>query len=195
MLGEDGRSITFKSCPYVFRVRRCAMGMMRGRDLMRVLGFFLFIQLAMTGPGAVWAAEKKMPAFSLLGLGDSVERVSSEKYEGKVVLVNFWATWCPPCRREIPSLIRLHDENRDNGFTVIGISMDKGDRSKISDFVKRIGINYPVALGTPEVARSFGAMGTIPATFLIDRQGRIVRKYPGYTTYEKMAKDLKELMD
>ncbi len=171
------------------------MGMMRGRDLMRALGFFLFIQLALPGPGAVWAAEKNMPAFSLPGIGGSAELVSSEKYQGKVILVNFWATWCPPCRREIPSLIRLYHENRDNGFTVIGISMDRGDRRKISDFVTKIGIDYPVALGTPEVARSFGAMGTIPATFLMNRQGRIVKKYPGYTTYEKMAEDLKELME
>ncbi len=136
-----------------------------------------------------------MPEFQLPGVGDSPEVVRSNDYQGKVVLVNFWATWCPPCRREIPSLIRLQEENRHKGFVVIGISMDKSAPDKVAAFVKKIGVNYPVALGNKEIATSFGALGTIPSSFLVDRNGMVVKKYPGYTTYEKMAKDIKKMMD
>lgn len=144
---------------------------------------------------ASWSADKKMPAFSLAGLGDSPQVISSENYKGKVLLVNFWATWCPPCRREIPSLVRIHEENNKKNFTVIGISMDKSKKEKVDAFVKKIGVTYPVGLGNNDIARSFGALGAIPSSFLIDENGVIVKKYPGYTTYEKMAKDVQALID
>lgn len=162
---------------------------------MRGVTFFLIIQVGLAGLATGWAAGQDMAAFSLPGIGDSPLLVSSGDHQDKVLLVNFWATWCPPCRREIPSLVHLQEENRDKGFTVIGISMDKSDKAKVSAFVKKLGVNYPVALANKEVARSFGAMGTIPSSFLVDANGKIVKRYPGYTTYEKMAKDVAELLE
>ena len=170
------------------------MGMTHKRMLVQIGLFFLLIQLGAGGLAAEAWARNEMPTFSLPGLGDSSLTVRSDDFKGKVLLVNFWATWCPPCRREIPSLVRLQEENSDKGFTVVGISMDKSAKEKVSLFVKKIGVNYPIALGTQEVARSFGALGAIPSSFLVDRKGQIVKKYPGYTTYEKMAKDVEELL-
>ncbi|MBU0682006.1 MAG: TlpA family protein disulfide reductase [Proteobacteria bacterium] len=170
------------------------MSTSQGKVLVRVGAFCLFIQLSFSGVPMLLAAEKNMPVFSLPGLGASEAMVRSDDFNGKVVLVNFWATWCPPCRREIPSLVRLQEENSDKGFTVIGISMDKSASDKVSQFVEKMGVNYPMALGSNEVARSFGALGTIPSTFLVDASGMIVKKYPGYTTYEKMAEDVKDLL-
>jgi peroxiredoxin len=91
--------------------------------------------------------------------------------------------------------VRLQAENSDRGFTVLGISMDKGDPGKVAAFIKTLGVTYPMALGTAEVARAFGAQGAIPFSFLVDVDGAIVKRYPGYTTYEKMAKDISELLE
>lgn len=154
----------------------------------------LLLMVLVLGVGAAWGAAAPMPEFQLSGVGDSQPAVRSEVFKGKVLLVNFWATWCPPCRKEIPSLIRLHQENSGKGFSVIGISMDKSAPDKVAKFVKKITVNYPIALGTNEIATSFGASGAIPSTFLVNASGMIVKRYPGYTTYEKMAKDLKELL-
>lgn len=154
----------------------------------------LFTLLLLLNVGTIWGAGMAMPAFQLAGVGDSPPTLRSEDFAGKVLLVNFWATWCPPCRKEIPSLIRLQQENRDKGLIVIGISMDKSASDKVARFIDKIGVNYPVAMGTNEIAHSFGAAGTIPSTFLVDTSGMIVKRYPGYTTYEKMAKDLEEVL-
>ncbi len=154
----------------------------------------LLFMVLLLNVGTTWGASLPMPEFELPGVGDSSQTVRSENFKGKVLLVNFWATWCPPCRKEIPSLVRLHQENREKGFTVIGISMDKSAPEKVAKFIAKIGVNYPIALGTNDIAKSFGASGTIPSTFLVDASGTIVKRYPGYTTYEKMAKDLKTLL-
>ncbi len=159
---------------------------------MRVATILVLLVLS---AGTSWGAGQAMPDFQLVGVGDSPLQVRSEDFKGKVLLVNFWATWCPPCRREIPSLVRLQEENSGKGFTVLGISMDKSGRDKVATFVKKIGVNYPIAMGTNDIARSFGAMATIPSSFLVSRDGLIVKRYPGYTTYEKMAKDVKELLE
>ncbi|MFN3429489.1 MAG: peroxiredoxin family protein [Candidatus Sericytochromatia bacterium] len=100
-------------------------------------------------------------------------------YRGKVVLVNFWATWCPPCRREIPDFIRVQNTLRGKGFEIVGISLDEGGAEAVAPFAMEMGINYAVALGNEQVVASYGGIRGIPTSFLIDRQGRLVRTYPG----------------
>lgn len=100
-------------------------------------------------------------------------------YRGKVVLVNFWATWCPPCRHEIPDFIRTQARLRSRGFEILGLSLDEGGAEAVAPFAQRIGINYEVVLGNQEVASLYGGIRGIPTSFLIDRKGHIARVFPG----------------
>lgn len=99
-------------------------------------------------------------------------------YRGKVVLVNFWATWCPPCREEIPSLIALQNRYKDQ-LQIIGIAQDSGSAADVEAFAKNMGINYPVVLATPDIERSFPPTAYLPTTFIVDREGKIAQKHVG----------------
>jgi cytochrome c biogenesis protein CcmG/thiol:disulfide interchange protein DsbE len=109
------------------------------------------------------------------------KNVQLSRFRGKVVVVEFWATWCPPCKATIPGLIALQEKYTDKGLVVLGISIDEGDdlASKLSAFSKEHKINYPILIGTEEVARAYGVM-SIPATFLIGRDQKIISAYKGY---------------
>jgi peroxiredoxin len=92
---------------------------------------------------------------------------------GHVVLVNFWATWCLPCRVEMPGFQAVYDRKKDEGFVVLGISTDAGGRDGVVRFLKDHGITYPVALASGDVAQRFGGVNLLPSSFLMDRKGRI----------------------
>jgi peroxiredoxin len=93
--------------------------------------------------------------------------------KGQVVLVNFWATWCPPCRAEMPGFQKVYDARHADGFTVVGVSMDEGPRPQVASFLRDHTISYPVAVATPEVVAAFGGIDSFPTSFLIDREGRV----------------------
>jgi len=143
---------------------------------------------------ALALANKTAPEFQFQAINTS-ETIHSRAYQGTVMLVNFWATWCPPCRKEIPSLIKLQNEFHDQGFTVIGISVDQDGNSGVKKFADKMGINYPVGQGSTEIAKNFGPIAGIPASFLINRKGDIVKSYPGYATHEQLKKDIEELIN
>ena len=116
------------------------------------------------------------PDFSLQDLSGQPLNLAS--YRGKVVLLDFWATWCTPCRAEIPRFVEFQDRYRDQGLQVIGISMDDGPKP-VLDFYREFKMNYPVALGNEKVAQAYGGVLGLPVTFLIDRDGRVAAKYVG----------------
>lgn len=116
------------------------------------------------------------PAFSLPGLDG--QPVSIEAQRGKVVLLNFWATWCKPCRAEIPDLIALQKEYAGK-LQIIGISIDDDSPEVVRDFVREKGINYPVAMATPELRNLYGGVPALPTSFIVDPQGRVVQKHTG----------------
>ena len=105
-------------------------------------------------------------------------RISMADLKGKVVLVNFWATWCPPCREEIPDLIALQEKYRDR-LQIVGISQDSGSTEGVRRFVEAHHINYPIVMSTPEIERLFPNVYALPTSFLIDRDGRIAQKHVG----------------
>ena len=118
------------------------------------------------------------PAYTLVTLdGDTIR---SADLSGKVVVVNFWATWCAPCRLEMPSLQALHERTDSSEVVVLGLSTDVGGGSSIRDFLTERDITYPVGRATPEHRRAFGGIGGIPTTFVIDPEGVIRHKVVGY---------------
>jgi thiol-disulfide isomerase/thioredoxin len=101
------------------------------------------------------------------------EEIRLADLRGKVVLVNFWATWCAPCRIEMPGFEKLYREKRDDGFVLIGVSTDKTGRAGVREFLRERDITYPVAMESRDLALAFGGISAIPTSFLIDRQGVI----------------------
>ncbi|MNX67211.1 Thiol-disulfide oxidoreductase ResA [compost metagenome] len=93
--------------------------------------------------------------------------------------MNFWATWCPPCRAEIPDFIQVRASLNAKGFEIIGISLDEGGAKDVVPFAKEYGITYPLALGNQDVVDRYGGIRGIPTSFLLDRTGNIVQKWPG----------------
>lgn len=108
------------------------------------------------------------------------ETVSLESYRGQVVLVNFWATWCPPCRLEMPGFQRVYEDKRDDGFVVIALSTDRGDQQAVREFVEKRDLTFPVAMATGGVVNGFGSVRALPTSFLIDREGRIRQEVKGF---------------
>ena len=117
-----------------------------------------------------------VPAFTVTDLDG--KSTSSAEWHGKVVLVNFWATWCPPCRAEIPDLVALQEKYKDR-LVVLGISEDEGDVGIVRRYASEQKINYPIVMSTPELRHAFPAVMALPTTFVIDPDGKLVQKNVG----------------
>ena len=116
------------------------------------------------------------PEFKLTGLDGKPVTLADSK--GKVILLNFWATWCGPCRAEIPDLVELQDKYKER-LQILGLVVDDDDEDAIKDFVEKFGINYPVALATNDIRMQYGGIAALPTSFVLDAEGRIVQKHEG----------------
>ena len=125
------------------------------------------------------ASRKPAPDWRLSDVDGKSVKLSD--FKGKVITLNFWATWCPPCRAEIPGFVALQRKYADKGFTVIGVSLDEQGPSVVKPFMGRLGMNYPVVMGDKKIVDAYGGITAIPTTFVIDRQGNIVNAYQGFT--------------
>ncbi len=139
-----------------------------------VTGFFLLPQCG---------KEKKSPAglapdFTLKTLDG--EEITLSQLKGKVVMLDFWATWCAPCRESIPHLVKLYKNYHENGFELIGMDLDKGDIETVRKFVKSMDIPYPIVVAPEDVSRNYRVTG-IPATILIDKEGNIRERIAGFS--------------
>ena len=119
------------------------------------------------------------PEFSLKTL--TGEEMSLANNKGKTLLIDFWATWCGPCRESIPHLVHLHKTYQGQGLAVVGLSMDKGDPKTVDHFAKSLDIPYPIAIAPEEIARAYGVNG-LPTIVLIDKEGKIREKIVGFNT-------------
>jgi thiol-disulfide isomerase/thioredoxin len=141
------------------------------------------------------AAGKPAPEIKLKDLND--KDVALADYKGKVVLVNFWATWCDPCRVEIPWLIDMQAKYGAKGFTVVGVAMDDEGKSVVAPFVakelfdvngQKLPMSYPILIGNDDASNKFGGILGFPTSFLISRDGKQIVRFQGLKSYDEIAK-------
>ena len=154
------------------------------------VGFYLFpvVKNRIAFAGSKLAINEMAPGFSLNNLSCKDVRLSDFKW--KVVLVNFWASWCPPCKMEIPGFQKVYGAYKDKGFTIIGIATD--DVS--SSFIKDMGMTYPVVMANGKVIRDYGNITGMPTSFLVDKDGRIIKKVMGMYFESSLKNDLENAL-
>ncbi len=155
----------------------------------------LLVALSLFSPLAAkqLQAATKMPSFELEDVLTG-KTIDSRSFNGKSLLVIFFATWCPPCVQEIPNLIKLQNQYRDNGFSVVAISVDQ-EKNVVQKMVTRKEVNYPVMMADKAVTRNFGGVYGIPTSFLVSSKGTVVKKYSGYVPHSVLVKDLEQIIN
>ena len=148
---------------------------------------FLFV------PITVLAQDSKLPALRLKDIQGRRLRLSD--YRGKVVLINFWATWCPPCRTEIPDLVRLQNDYRSRGLRVIGVTYPPQKPAEVRRFIRKAKVNYPVALGGKGTKLLFTSSETLPMTIVVGRDGRVQEIIEGILLPEEFEQKIKPLLE
>lgn len=146
---------------------------------------FVVVGLFTIGTSTVEAQEA--PDFTLVDVKG--ENVSLSDFKGKVIILNFWATWCGPCKMEIPSFIELQDKYRDD-LVILGVSLDQSGPAAVVPYVEQSGINYPIVYGNGQVVQAYGGVRGIPTTFIIDRDFNINKKYVGYREHSVFENDV-----
>ncbi|MCI0485228.1 MAG: TlpA family protein disulfide reductase [Blastocatellia bacterium] len=141
---------------------------------------------------SVKRAKPSTPDFNLKDI--SGKEVKLSDFKGKVVVVNFWATWCGPCVAEIPSFVKLREQYHGRGLEIIGISLDRDSPERVARFAKKFNMNYPVVMGTQEAVASFGSMDAIPTTFIIDRRGQVHSRHIGLMSFNEAENEILPLL-
>jgi cytochrome c biogenesis protein CcmG/thiol:disulfide interchange protein DsbE len=138
-------------------------------------------------------SERKVaPEFALKDADGKVVHLSD--YRGKVVLLDFWATWCGPCKIEIPWFMDMQRKNKDRGFEVLGVAMDDEGWEVVKPFLGNLGVNYRVVMGNDTVAATYGGVDALPSTFLIDRTGKIAAVHIGLTSKKDFEDGVEQLL-
>jgi cytochrome c biogenesis protein CcmG/thiol:disulfide interchange protein DsbE len=168
-----------------------------------LVGFFVivgyFLQGRSSGPQTVRAASVKpdkerhtAPEFTLKDADGKTVHLAD--YKGKVVLLDFWATWCPPCKVEIPWFMDIERKNKDKGFAVLGVAMDDNGWEDVKPFLSEMKVNYRVVVGDDDIAKAYGGVEDLPTTFLIDRQGKIAAIHLGLASRKDFEDGVEELL-
>jgi cytochrome c biogenesis protein CcmG/thiol:disulfide interchange protein DsbE len=143
-------------------------------------------------PASVLRQETKAPQFELRDINGRTVRLTD--YRGKVVLINFWATWCPPCRAEMPDLVRLQREYGKEGLQIIGITYPPEKKTRVRRFARSLKVNYPIILGTREIKDRFSSEETLPLTVVINRNGKVSDIIGGILLREEFDEKIKPLL-
>jgi thiol-disulfide isomerase/thioredoxin len=134
------------------------------------------------------------PDFTLSVLAGNGKTVQLSSLRGKPVVVNFWATYCEPCKNEMPSLAELQKKYEPDGLQVLGIVMDDPGEQTILNFAHKLGVNYPVLIGTNKVADTYGGVDGLPTTFYLDRSGKVVDRVLGGVSKENIEESIKKAL-
>lgn len=143
-------------------------------------------------PQATTTGMKVAPDFALQSLDGKTVHLSD--FRGKAILLNFWATWCEPCKVEMPWIVDLQKKYAPEGLQVLGVAMDDAGPQEIAKFTQQMGVNYPVVIGKDEVADSYGGLPFLPTTFYIGRDGKIVDKVLGIKGRGEIEDDIKKAL-
>ena len=135
---------------------------------------------------------KSLPGFRLED--QSGTQVTNLEIEGKVVLLNFWATWCGPCRTEMPWFVEFQDRYQDSGFTVLAVSVDQQGWEVVRPFIEEQGLNFPVFVGDRDFGEGFGGVNVLPTTFIVDRTGKITARHRGLIDKSEYEKEIEALL-
>ncbi len=138
------------------------------------------------------AIGSQAPDFDLKVLGGQGKTLQLSSLKGKAVIVSFWATWCEPCKIEMPWLVELQKKYGPQGLQVVGVALDDADEKTISDFARKMKVNYPVVIGTERVADMYGGVVALPITFWLDRSGKIVDHVMGLESESEMEESIKK---
>ena len=138
------------------------------------------------------AGRQTVPPFALADVSGNL--IDSSRFAGKPTVVNFFATWCPPCREEIPGFVAVYEKYKDRGLEVVGISLDTDTRGNLPGFIMNNRIGYRILLGNPATVRAFGAGSAIPATFFIGRDGEIRHVHVGYMDRDTFDREVRKLL-
>ena len=132
------------------------------------------------------------PDFALASLDGSTLKLSD--FRGKAVLLNFWATWCEPCKIEMPWFVELQKKYGPQGLQILGVAMDDSGKKDISEFAKKMGVNYPIVLGKEAVGDQYGGVQYLPSTFFIDREGKVVERVFGLVSRSEIESDIQKAL-
>jgi peroxiredoxin len=137
---------------------------------------------------------KAAPDFELQDVTTG-KKVRLADYKGKAVLLNFWATWCPPCKIEIPWFVDLQKQYGGEGLVVVGVAMDDASQQEIAKFAQDMGINYPILQGSEKVGDAYGGVEALPTTFYIGRDGKIVDRAFGLHSHSEVERSVKAVLN
>jgi len=135
---------------------------------------------------------KPAPSFTLRDLNG--KEVKLADFKGKVVIIDFWATWCPPCVHEIPHFIELYKQYKRQGLEIVGISVDRTGVDVVKSFVRKHQVNYSILMADAKVRQAYGGIQSIPTTFIVDKAGNIQHQYVGYQDKAVFESDIKKLL-
>jgi cytochrome c biogenesis protein CcmG/thiol:disulfide interchange protein DsbE len=167
---------------------------MKTRYVVFLVTIFLFYMISVSC-GESNPSLSRLPSAPNFVLKDlNGKKVTLTDFKGKVIILTFWATWCPPCRAEIPHFVDLYSAYRSKGLEVVGISLDSYNVGGLKDFVKKYQITYPVLVGDNKISSDYGGITSIPTTFIITQDAKIFRVYVGYLEKSDFEKDIKILL-
>ena len=147
-----------------------------------------------TGPGTATSpsGSRTAPPFSLKDTNGNI--YSSTQFAGKPVVINFFATWCPPCKAEIPGFVEVYDKHRSKGFEMVGISLDTDTRENLPGFLMSNRIGYRILFGDLATAKAYGGVSALPTTFFVGKDGEIKNVHVGYMDKDAFDKEVRKLL-